>query len=268
MRQVEVAGEPTLDLRVLAHELDELLGRHRVVVVEPAAAVDHVAFLEHAQTRANDRSVREAEYLPAFGGRVVNDGLLEPLKLLVVDEDLVRRVLCRAEHGRSHAHDQSLVGDLVAELRRLLAEIFEVGLQIILIGLELVDALEVVVAANDVKLVPKAIEEILRQLEALTCAGEELLGLRAILGLAQVTQADDEGIGSLVENGLHVPPTLERVVQVARVQVQVAEDGEREVVALGHSGHAGTAGHGSARHAHEGARRSEGRSGQHRIEVV
>ena len=59
---------------------------------------------------------------------MVNDGLLEPLKLLVVDEDLVRRVLCRAEHGRSHAHDQSLVGDLVAELRRLLAEIFEVGL--------------------------------------------------------------------------------------------------------------------------------------------
>ena len=44
--EVEVAGEPALDLVVLADGLDELLARDLVVVVQPAAAVDDVAFLD------------------------------------------------------------------------------------------------------------------------------------------------------------------------------------------------------------------------------
>lgn len=48
-----------------------------------------------------------------------------------------------------------------------------------------------ILAANDVKLVPKAIEEILRQLEALTCAGEELLGLASGIRQEEVSPRPD-----------------------------------------------------------------------------
>ena len=69
--------------------LDELLRRDAVVVVEPAAAVHHVALLQHAKARADDRGVREDEDAPAILGRVVLDGLLEPLQLLIINEHLV-----------------------------------------------------------------------------------------------------------------------------------------------------------------------------------
>ena len=99
VRQVEVAREPALDARVLADDLDELLGHLSVVVVEPAAAVDHVALLQHAQPRADDRRVREAEDLPPLRGGVVLDRLLKPSDLLIVHHHLVGRVLGRAEGG-------------------------------------------------------------------------------------------------------------------------------------------------------------------------
>lgn len=51
----------------------------------------------------------------------------------------------------------------------------------------------------------KAIEELADHLEALRGAGEELLGLGAVLGLAQVAQGDEEGVRGLVQDLLHVP---------------------------------------------------------------
>jgi hypothetical protein len=46
VRKVEVAAEPRLDLGVGADGVDEALGGHRVVVVQPAASVHDVAFLK------------------------------------------------------------------------------------------------------------------------------------------------------------------------------------------------------------------------------
>ena len=76
-------GAPNVALSetaVLAHELDELGGRLAARVVEPAAAIDDVVLLEHAQPRADRRRVREDEDLPALLGRVRRDDVLKPLQ--------------------------------------------------------------------------------------------------------------------------------------------------------------------------------------------
>ena len=51
MTAAAAPGEPTLDARVLAHDLDEAARGGAVVVVEPAASVDHVALLVRVRVR-------------------------------------------------------------------------------------------------------------------------------------------------------------------------------------------------------------------------
>ena len=227
VREVEVAREPPLDRRVGAHRLDERARDGAVVVVEPAAAVDHVALLQHAQPRADDRRVREAEDVPAVLGRVLGNLLLEPRDLRVVDDDLVRGVLRRAELGRAEADQHRLLGDLVRELRRLLvavldaAELAQVRLEVGLVGEELVDALEVVVAADDVELLAVAVEVLGRQLVALGRAREERARAGAVLGLAEVAERHNKLVGvRLVEDLLEVVTALEGVVKIARVELR------------------------------------------------
>mmetsp|Transcript_13471 Transcript_13471/g.52928 ORF Transcript_13471/g.52928 Transcript_13471/m.52928 type:complete len:586 (+) Transcript_13471:1619-3376(+) len=258
VREVEVRGEPALDLGALAHRLDEELGRALVVVVEPAAPVDDVALLEDAEAGADDGRVREAEDLPAVLEGVLLDGLHEPVELLLVDGHLVRGVLRVAELRGPEADDESLGGDLVAELRGLLAHVLEVRLEVLGVGGELVDALEVVVAADDVVLVAEAVEELAHHLEAVGGAGEELLGLVDVLGLAEVAEGDEEGVGRLVEDLLDVIAALVRVLGVARVHVEVAEDGEGVVGGVaGGDGQAGGGGGGLDPHG-RGASRAKG----------
>ena len=229
VRQVEVRGEPALDLRVGAHGVDEQLRSHRVVVVEPAAAVDDVALLEHAQARADHGRVREAENLPPVLVRVLLHGLDEPVELLLVHRHLVRGVRGVAELRRAEADDERLGRDLVAKLGGLLAHVLQVRREVLLVRGELIDALEVVVAADDVVLVPEPVEELADHLEALGGAREQLLGLGAVLGLAEIAQGHQEGVGGLVQDLLDVLATLVRVLDVAGVHVQVTEDRQRVV---------------------------------------
>ena len=77
--------------------------------------------LEDAQPGADGRRVGEDEDLPAVCGRVRRDDVLEPLELLVVDGDLVARVLGGAEDRRAEADAQGLLGDLPLELHGRLA---------------------------------------------------------------------------------------------------------------------------------------------------
>ena len=64
-------------------------------------------------------------------GRVRLDRVDPPLELLLIHEDLVRGVLRIAEDRRADANDEGLLGDLVAELRRLLAEARQVSLEVL-----------------------------------------------------------------------------------------------------------------------------------------
>mmetsp|Transcript_26417 Transcript_26417/g.57363 ORF Transcript_26417/g.57363 Transcript_26417/m.57363 type:complete len:250 (-) Transcript_26417:69-818(-) len=156
------------------------------------------------------------------------DGLLKPLELLLVNVHLVRGVGGIAEHRRADAHNQRLRGHHVGELGGLLAEDAQVRLKVLLVRLELVDALEVVVAAHNVEGDAKAVKILAHQREALTCARVQLLGLGAVLRLAEVTKGDEEGVGGVLEDGLHVLTALEGVLQVTRVHVQIAQDAQGE----------------------------------------
>ena len=67
LSQVEVSGEPSFDASVLAHDFNKfavILSR----VVQPAAAVDNVVLLQHAQTAAHGRSVCEHKNTPSVLG--------------------------------------------------------------------------------------------------------------------------------------------------------------------------------------------------------
>lgn len=89
-----------------------------------------------------------------------------------------------------------------------------------LVRLELVYALKVMVAANDVVALAKAREEVAGELEALGGASEERAAASAVLGLAKVTERDDElGGVALREDLLEVLTALEGVVEVARVEL-------------------------------------------------
>ncbi len=68
----------------------------------------------------------------------------------------------------------------MAELRRVLAQVMEVRLQVLGVGVELVDALEVVVAADDVERDAGAVEVISDSFEARRRAGVELFAFRAV----------------------------------------------------------------------------------------
>mmetsp|Transcript_3508 Transcript_3508/g.6415 ORF Transcript_3508/g.6415 Transcript_3508/m.6415 type:complete len:313 (+) Transcript_3508:763-1701(+) len=190
LAQVEVSREPRFDGAVLTHELDELAALLVVRVVEPAAAIDHMVLLQHAQSRSVGRGVRKDKDLPPVGGWVVNERLLEPGELRVVDGDLVRGVLGLAKDGGSEAHQQRLVGNEARELRRGLAVLLHKDVEVLLVRVELVQALEVVVAANDLVGHAEAAQVLRGQLVALGGAGKELRGLLGShgLGLSEVSQ--------------------------------------------------------------------------------
>ena len=136
------------------------------------------------------------------------------------------RVLRVSELGRSEADDERLGRDLVAELRRVFAHLAEVRLEVLGVGGELVDALEVVVTSDDVVLVLESVEKPANHLETIGGSREELLGLVDVLGLSEVTEGDEERVGGFVEDLLDVAAALVGVVGVARVHVKVTEDGE------------------------------------------
>mmetsp|Transcript_64610 Transcript_64610/g.140648 ORF Transcript_64610/g.140648 Transcript_64610/m.140648 type:complete len:204 (+) Transcript_64610:1132-1743(+) len=197
-------------------------------MVQPTAPVDNMNLLQHTQSGTNNRSVCEDENLPIIIRWVFPDDFLKPVQLLLIDVDLVRGVWGIAERSRSQAHEEGPFSHFVAEVRGLLPHQPQVGLHICLIGLELIDSLEIVVTADDVILHIKAVEKVTGQLEAGRGSREDLLRLRAILGLTQVSQRDEERVDGLPKGLFHVLAPLEGVVQIPRVQMQIPKDSECE----------------------------------------
>mmetsp|Transcript_16867 Transcript_16867/g.39976 ORF Transcript_16867/g.39976 Transcript_16867/m.39976 type:complete len:305 (+) Transcript_16867:1062-1976(+) len=261
-----MSGEPSLDAPVLPDELDELAALGVVGVVEPAAAVDDVVLLQDAESGAVGRGVGEDEYLPPLVGRVVLEGLLEPLALLLVDGDLVGGVLGVAEDGGGKADEEGLVGDLADEVGAGLFVGAEEQLEVLGVRGELVDALEVVVAADDLVGDAEGPEEVGGRLVADGGAGEQLAGVGgvvvAVLGLAEVAQGAEGdvavGLAGLAEDGQPLGPAGLVVLHLARVDVQVSQDGDAELVG-GHAQGRATGGTGSTGSTDTG--RTSGRGG-------
>ena len=180
LSEVEMSREPSLDASVLPDELDELAALGVVGMVEPAASVDDVVLLEHAEAAAVGRGVGEYEDLPPLVGRVVLEGLLEPLALLPVDGDLVAGVLGVPEDGGGESDEEGLVGDLSDEVGAGLGVGPQEQVEILGVGGELVDALKVVVAADDLVGDAEGSEEVGGRLVADGRAGEQLAGLAGL----------------------------------------------------------------------------------------
>ena len=108
--------------------------------------------------------------------------------------------------------------------------------QVRLVGLKFVNALNVVVAPNDLIRDPKAAKILGRQLVARCGAGIELGGVGGIvvtvLGLAQVSEGTQRdvavGILGLLEDWEQVRPASGVIIHLARVDVQVANDADEE----------------------------------------
>ena len=244
---MEVPREPRLDAPVLPHELDELLALLLVAVIEPAAAVHDVVLLQHPQAAPVGRGVCEDEYLPPLVGGVFDEDVLEPVDLPLVDGDLVTREYRLPEDGAPETDEQRLVGDLPAELGSLLPVAREDHVEILLVGLEFVEALEVVVPPHDLVRHAEAPEEFGCHLVALGRAREELgvaLGVvAAVLGFAEVSEAHDGhalavALG-LREDVLEVALADGVIFHLARVDVEIAEDADYELVRAGGGGGGG-----------------------------
>jgi hypothetical protein len=232
---------------VLPHELDELLALLLVAVIEPAASVHDVVLLEHPQAAPVGRGVGEDEYLPPLVGGVFDEDVLEPVDLPLVDGDLVTREYRLPEDGAPETDEQRLVGDLPAELGGLLPVAREDDVEILPVGLEFVEALEVVVPPHDLVRHAEAPEEFGRHLVALGRAREELgvaLGVvAAVLGFAEVSEAHDGhalavALG-LREDVLEVALADGVIFHLARVDVEIAEDADYELVRAGGGGGGG-----------------------------
>jgi len=139
--------------------------------------------------------MRENENLPSLLGRMSLDQILEPINLALVNGHLVRCVHGITEKGGSHTHEQGLVRNLAAELRSLLIVRLQIHIEVLLIGLEFVQSLEVVVAPHDIVGNVEAAEEFGGHFVALGGAREKLrvgFGIViAILRFAEIAQRDE-----------------------------------------------------------------------------
>mmetsp|Transcript_16554 Transcript_16554/g.32656 ORF Transcript_16554/g.32656 Transcript_16554/m.32656 type:complete len:381 (+) Transcript_16554:1173-2315(+) len=236
LAEVEVAREPRLDAAVLADKLDELAALLLVRVVEPAAPVDHVVLLEDTQARPVWGGVGEDEDLPAVGGGVLLEHLLEPHHLGIVDGHLVRGVLGVPEDGRAEPNEKRLLGDQALELRVGLVVLPEEHLEVGRVRVELVQTLEVMVASDDLVRHAEGPEVLGRHLVALGGAGEELRGLGGThrLGLAEITERHHCHVSMLLLGGLEgghpLLPARLVVLHLPGVDVKVPEHPDGELV--------------------------------------
>lgn len=160
LSQMEVSREPTLDATMFPNDLDEASTIPLVAVIQPTASVDHVILLYYAYAGTVGGGVGEDEYTPSLVGGIFLDQILEPIDLILVDDDLVTRVLGIPERRRAQSHEERLLGHPTAELGGFLAVQFHHPPQIARVGVEFVDALEVVIAAYYLVWNAEAAEEV------------------------------------------------------------------------------------------------------------
>ena len=177
---------------MLPNQLNKLLALLLIRMVQPTASIHHVILLQHPQSTPIGRRMRKYKHLPTIISRMRLQNILKPIDLLLINRHLMRGIHGITKDSGAHAHQQSLVGHLAAELGSLLLVRSEVRFEILLVGFELVEALEVVVASHDIVGDMEAGEEFGCHFVALGGACEQLriaLGVvTAILRLAQIAE--------------------------------------------------------------------------------
>mmetsp|Transcript_7703 Transcript_7703/g.16754 ORF Transcript_7703/g.16754 Transcript_7703/m.16754 type:complete len:232 (-) Transcript_7703:51-746(-) len=229
-----------------------------------------MVLLQHSQSTSIGRSMRENENLPSLLGRMSLDQILEPINLALVNGHLVRCVHGITEKGGSHTHEQGLVRNLAAELRSLLIVRLQIHIEVLLIGLEFVQSLEIVVAPHDIVGNVEAAEEFGGHFVALGGAREKLrvgFGIViAILRFAEIAQRDEGDTLSrcfgFLEDGEEVRFAGAVIFRLTGIDVQIADDGHDVLVGAGAEGGGGggIAAGGHEGHCGAGEEESDGQS--------
>lgn len=143
LAQMKVSREPGLDAAVLAHEFNKLAALFIVGMVEPAAAIDDVIFLQDAETTSIGRSVGKDKDAPSVRGGMGLESFFKPVELRLVNGHLVRGVPGVAKDRGSETNEQGFFGNEAAKLGRRLAVHAQEHFQIALVRVELINALEI-----------------------------------------------------------------------------------------------------------------------------
>ena len=151
LSQVEMSREPSLDATVFTDQFNVFTALSFVGMVEPAASINNVVFLQDTQSRSIGRRVRKDKELPAIFGRMVLDYLFKPSQLFRVDCNFVGSVPGRTENGRRQTNKQRLVGNLTLELRSRLSVHTKEHFQVAFISVKFINTFQVCVTDNEAR---------------------------------------------------------------------------------------------------------------------
>lgn len=140
---MEVTREPGLDATVFPDQFNEFTAFGFVGVVQPAASIDDVIFLQNTQSRSIGWGMGKDKQLPSVVGRMVLDDLFEPGQLLGINGHFVGSVLGVTKDGGGQTDQECLVGNLSHELRCRFVVYAQKHFQIGGIGGKFINTLEV-----------------------------------------------------------------------------------------------------------------------------
>mmetsp|Transcript_6268 Transcript_6268/g.9229 ORF Transcript_6268/g.9229 Transcript_6268/m.9229 type:complete len:307 (-) Transcript_6268:225-1145(-) len=149
LTQVKVTREPCLDATVFTDQFNKLTALGLVGMIQPTAAIYNVIFLQNTESTSIWWSMGKDHNFPTLSRRVVLADLFEPIDLLLIDRYFMRSILGISKDRRSHTNQQSLVRNFTHKVRGVLLVNSQKHIQIRLVGIELVNTLQIVIATND-----------------------------------------------------------------------------------------------------------------------
>ena len=85
-------------------------------MIEPAAAIYDMVFLNHTNATTDWRRVRKHDNLPTVISRVILNDFLKPMNLIVIDNNFVGSEFGSSENRRSKTNEKRLLCDQASEL--------------------------------------------------------------------------------------------------------------------------------------------------------
>jgi hypothetical protein len=258
--------EPSLDAPVLADKLNEFSALSLIRMVQPAASIHNMVFLQHTKTTSIGRSVAENKNFPAILSRMVLDNLLKPVNLFLINGNLMGCVLGITEDRGSHTNQKSLVSDLTKELRCWLSMGSQKHFQIGFICIKFINTLKIysfrhnmdgirefdssifhrknhqtlltMVSSNDFVRNAERSQELSRQFVTFSGAGEQLVSLVGTnrFRLPQISQRNESHIVSCVSFLVFfedIQPLVSAgfiIFHVSRINVKISKDTDTELI--------------------------------------
>lgn len=135
---MEVTTKPRFNAPVFPDQLNKLFTLFLIGMIQPTTSIDNMILLQDSEPTPIWRSMRKDEDLPSLLRRMVDDKVLEPVDLRLVNGNFVGGVDCIAKDGRTESNKQGFVCNLAAELWSFFIVRAEVHFEVFLIRFKLV----------------------------------------------------------------------------------------------------------------------------------